>query len=500
MAATVDGAGGDTPPATEATTPPDDRALLFGRWGLWLTLVGMVTLLAGILFGYDQGIISGALPFITTAFDLSSLLSEAVTSWVTLGALVGALAAGLLADRLGRRHTLMLAGAVFMVGAAVSGFAPGTAVLVGGRFIIGFGVGVASVAAPLYAAEMAPKATRGRFVSTYQLAITIGILIAYVVDDVLSTSGSWRIMLAGAVIPGFLLLIAMIKMPESPRWLMKVHRREEATATLRKVRGSAGVDAALDAVEEELAEEGDQATWGEVFGKSLRKPLMVGVGLAVFQQLTGINAIIYYANEIFAKAGFTTPEQQAKATLYAIGVVNVLATFIAVGFVDRVGRRPLLLAGLVGMTLSLAGVGFAFLAFDETGTQTGPSTVGIITVVCLIVFIASFAFSLGPVVWTVINEIFPNRVRGRAVSVATAVNWGAAFLVSQFFLTLVDGIGTAATFWLFSGFSVIAFVWIWRTVPETKGRSLEEIQDIWEHHDPVAATADRSLQTAGSAD
>lgn len=496
MAATVGGDGGRA--ATEATV--DDRRLLFGRWGLWLTLVGVVTLLAGILFGYDQGVISGALPFITSAFDLSRRLSEVVTSWVTLGALVGALAAGLLADRLGRRHTLMLAGAVFMVGAGVSGLAPDTAVLVAGRFVVGFGVGVASVAAPLYAAEMAPKATRGRFVSTYQLAITIGILIAYVVDDVLSPSGSWRIMLAGAAVPGLLLVLAMIEMPESPRWLMKVHRRDDAADTLRRVRGSTGVDAALDAVEAELADERDQASWGEVFGKTLRRPLLVGVGLAVFQQITGINAIIYYANEIFAKAGFTTPEQQAKATLYAIGVVNVLATLIAVGFVDKVGRRPLLLAGLVGMTLSLATVGFAFLAFDETATQSGPSTVGIVTVICLVVFIASFAFSLGPVVWTVINEIYPNRVRGRAVAVATAVNWASAFVVSQSFLTLVDRIGTAATFWLFSGFSVVAFLWIWRKVPETKGRSLEEIQEIWEHHDPVAATVDRTRSGSGSAD
>ncbi|MBI2704631.1 MAG: sugar porter family MFS transporter, partial [Actinobacteria bacterium] len=353
----------------------------------------------------------------------------------------------------------------------------------------GFGVGVASVAAPLYAAEMSDAKNRGRMVSTYQLAITIGILIAYIVDDLLTPSGDWRLMLGLAIVPGALLALLMFAMPESPRWLMKGGRREEASASVAKVHGSARADIELDAIAADLAESDDQASWGEVFSEEMRKPLTVGVGLAIFQQITGINAVIYYANTIFGQAGFTTPEQQTKATLYAIGVVNVLATFIAVAYVDRFGRRPLLLAGLIGMIVSLTGVGFAFLFFDENATQNGPSTTGILTIVCLVVFIASFAFSLGPIVWTVINEIFPNRVRGRAVAIATAANWGAAFLVSQFFLTLTEKIGTAATFWLFAIAGVLAFVWIYARVPETKGRTLEEISDIWEHDDVVAHTA-----------
>lgn len=486
MTTTADAADEHADPAT-GPAPGDDRTLLFGRFGLWLAMVGVVTMLAGTLFGYDQGVISGALDFIETDFGLTSFMTEVVTSWVTLGALVGALVAGMLADRLGRRNTGVLAGILFCSGAAISALAPDTAILVIGRFVVGFGVGVASVAAPLYAAEMAPKASRGRFVSTYQLAITIGILIAYIVDDVLSSSGNWRLMLGGAAVPGFLLIVVMLVMPETPRWLMRAGRRPEAVTSLTKVRGSRGTEQALDDIQADLDAESDQASWGEVFSKGVRRPLMVGVGLAVFQQITGINAIIYYADEIFASAGFVTPEEQATATLFAVGVVNVLATFIAVAYIDRFGRRPLLFAGLVGMTVSLLAVGTAFITLDEGATNGGttPSTVGIITLISLVVFIASFAFSLGPITWTVIAEIFPNRVRGRAMAFSTAVNWGAAFLVSEFFLSLIDWVGSAATFYLFAFFSITAFLWIRRYVPETKGRSLEEIQELWDDPDPV---------------
>ena len=462
------------------------------RMSPWLVLVGVVIMLAGVLFGYDQGVIAGALQGIENTFNASTTLTEIITSWVTLGALFGALVAGALADRLGRRVTILLAAALFTVGAVLEAVAPGTTILVIGRLVVGFGVGVASVAAPLYAAEHAPTHLRGRFVSIYQLAITIGIFIAYLVDQALINNDMWRVMLGVSAVPAVLLLIVMVPMPDTPRWLMKVGRRDDAASALHKVRPDADVDAMLGEIDAaEKADAAERATWGEVFSKRLRKPLMIGIGLAVFQQITGINAIIYYANKIFAQAGFSTPQDQAAATTWAIGAVNVLATLIAVAYVDRFGRRPLLLAGLVGMFVALTtvGVSFHFMdAADTSGAGTGgPTTAGLITLVALVVFIASFAFSLGPVVWTVINEIFPNRVRGRAVAVATAVNWGSAWLVSQFFLTLIDAIGNSATFYMFAAFSAIAYVWIWRRVPETKGRSLEEIQEIWEHHDPVAA-------------
>jgi sugar porter (SP) family MFS transporter len=270
-------------------------------------------------------------------------------------------------------------------------------------------------------------------------------------------------------------------MPESARWLLKMGRRDDARASLLKVDGPGVADEELATLERDLEVElrEGQASWGEVFGPTLRRALWVGIGLAVFQQITGINAIIYYANEIFAEAGFTTAEQQAKATLYAVGATNVLATFVAVAWVDRFGRRPLLFTGLVGMAVSLAAVGMSFAALENNPDGQASTVGGIVTVLALVVFIASFAFSMGPIVWTLISEIYPNRVRGRAIAVATAVNWFSAFIVAQFFLSIVDAIGEATTFFIFSFFCVVTYVFVWRFVPETKGRSLEEIQERW---------------------
>jgi MFS family permease len=257
-----------------------------------------------------------------------------------------------------------------------------------------------------------------------------------------------------------------------------------------KFRPGVDADVRLDSIEAALRQEPEQAPWTEIFARRWRKPLAVGLGLAVFQQVTGINAIIYYANQIFAAAGFDSPAAQSAATTWAIGAVNVLATFIAIGYIDRVGRRLLLLAGLVGMGLSLVVVG---VAFDHIAPATagmgaagagvgGPSLAGLVTLGGMVVFIACFAFSLGPVVWTVISEIYPGRVRGRAVALATAVNWAAAFVVSEFFLSLVDGIGQARTFWLFALLCAAGWIWVWRNVPETQGRSLEQIEQSWTAH------------------
>ncbi|MET0909712.1 MAG: sugar porter family MFS transporter, partial [Ilumatobacteraceae bacterium] len=350
--------------ATMAEPPPH-------RIGRWLVMVGVVIMLAGLLFGYDQGVISGALHGIDQEFDISTTVTEIITSWVTLGALFGALVAGELADRWGRRITILFAAGLFTIGAVIEATAPGPPVLVVGRLVVGFGVGVASVAAPLYAAEMAPAHLRGRFVSMYQLAITIGIFIAYAVDQALTNSDSWRAMLGISAVPALLLLVAMWPMPESPRWLLKRDRRGDAVGALTKVDPDTDVDLWIAESEAALAADSDQASWGELFSPSLRRPLMIGIGLAVFQQITGINAIIYYANQIFGAAGFSTPQEQAAATTWAIGAVNVLATLIAVVYVDRFGRKPLLQIGLVGMTLSLTVVGICFLSLDEVTNTSG---------------------------------------------------------------------------------------------------------------------------------
>jgi sugar porter (SP) family MFS transporter len=446
----------------------------------WLAVVLVVVIFAGGLFGYDQGVISGALSGIKDTFSLSLLMVQVVTSWVTLGALVGSLAGGAVGDGLGRKRTLLFAGALFAAGAIVQWLAPAASVLVIGRFVVGFAVGVAAVAAPLYAAELAPANFRGRFISSYQLAITIGIFVAYLVNAGLSASENWRLMLGAAAVPGLALFLIALAAPESPRWLMMKHRRVAAEAETHKVQPDIDAAKQLDAIEAALLSEQKTAPWSEIFYAEWRRPLVVAIGLAIFQQITGINAIIYYANQIFASAGFATETARATVTTWAIGGVNVLATLIAIAYIDRIGRRFLLLAGLIGMGVSLAVVGVAFRFIADGGaSQAGPTTAGIVTVVALIVFITSFAFSLGPVTWTVINEVFPARVRGRGVALATAVNWGSAYLVSQFFLSLVEGIGSSLSFFLFAFFCVVGWLWVYRVVPETKQRSLEQIQQMW---------------------
>jgi sugar porter (SP) family MFS transporter len=485
------GAGGDemTAPIDGEVAPIDDEvtpgtpAPPAGKRpiGVYLLAVGLVIMLAGLLFGYDQGVISGALGGIQKQFSVGTLLLEVITSWVTLGAMAGALVAGGLADRLGRRLTIVAAAVLFVVGAMVESLAPGSYVLVMGRLLVGFGVGVASVAAPLYAAEMAPTRLRGRMVSLYQLAITIGIFVAYFADYLLINGDRWRAMLGISAVPGVLLVLAVLPLPDSPRWYVKAGRHDDAKQALQKVEPDVDIDGELQEIED-LNQKKAAGSWREVFASRWRRPLAIGILLAVLQQFTGINAIIYYADKIFAAAGFSSPASQSLATLFAIGAVNVVATFVAVAWVDRFGRRPLLLVGSVGMGVSLVVVGAMFEIMGKTsapGHATGTSTTGVITLVGLIVFIASFAFSLGPVVWTIINEIYPSHFRGRAVAVATAANWFAAWLVSQFFLSLVGLISEAGTFWLFAGFCVVTYVFVSRFVPETKGKSLEEVEVLW---------------------
>ena len=337
------------------------------------------------------------------------------------------------------------------------------------------------MAAPLYAAEVAPTHLRGRFVSIYQLAITFGVFIAYLVDQLLAAH-DWRIMLGLSAVPGVLLVFGMLPLPDSPTWYVRAHKEKKAAEAFQKLRPAEDVNAELAALEKSVGTQ--HATWSEVFTQRWRKPLIVGVGLATLQQLTGINAIIYYADNVFAAAGFHTLAEQKAATTWSIGAVNILFTFVAVLYVDRLGRRPLLLSGLVGMGASLIAVGFCFLHLhpitaNKASASNSPSDAGVVTLVALVVFIASFAFSLGPVVWTVINEIFPSSVRGRCVAVATGANWCATWIVSQVFLSLVKIIGEPTTFWMFAAICGVAFLFVWRLVPETKGKSLAQIQEMW---------------------
>jgi sugar porter (SP) family MFS transporter len=392
---------------------------------------------------------------------------------VTLGALIGAPGAGALADRVGRRLTNMAAGVLFIAGSLLGAFATGVQPLVAGRLLVGLGIGVTSVAAPMYIAEMAPARIRGTLVSLFQLAITVGILLAYVVDTSLSASGAWRLMLGLAAIPGALLVAGMLGLPESPRWLVKRGRTADARGVLSRVRPAGAVEGELAAIDADVAHE-QTAPWSELLAPTVRPALVVGIGLAVLQQVTGINTVIYYAPEIFQSAGFASDAAALWATM-GIGVVNVLSTIIAIWLVDRAGRRPLLLLGLAGMVASLVVLGAGFRG--ELGARLGNVTVG-----CLALYIVFFAFSMGPIVWLMISEIYPTRVRARAIGIATASNWGANFLVTLSFPTLRQTLGSGPTFWLFAVFGVVALVFVWRRVPETKGRTLEEIERVWVRH------------------
>ncbi|MEU5962615.1 sugar porter family MFS transporter [Micromonospora parva] len=442
-----------------------------------------IVALSGAFFGYDQGVISGALRDIRQTFDANTFAVEVAASWVTPGALVGALLGGHLADRIGRRGALWVAAVAFGVGTLVQAFAPMIGVMFGARLILGLGIGVASVAGPMYAAEAAPERIRGSLLALYQFSTTFAIFIGYLADELFEAGSSWRYLLAAAVLLGVALALVTTVIPDSAVWYVGRGDKRRAEASLRATVPAEKVPQRLHAVQESLA--AGKAGWREVLSPEWRRPLALGVGLALFQQLTGINGIIYYADEIFSAAGFHTPQAQLTATTWAIGAVDSLFTLVAVAFLDRLGRRPLLLVGLLGMAVSLVVVSVSFAKMDPGAQAAGatghhPTDAGIFLLVGVVMFVAFYAMSIGPTAWTVINEIFPGRIRGRCVAIASATHWGTEYLVTQFFLSMLDALGRSGVFALFAGTCVLGFLFIWRYLPETRGRTLEEIQRMWQ--------------------
>jgi len=454
----------ETPPATSIPAPP-------GEVTFSVVMVAIVAAIGGALFGYDTGVISGAILYIKREFPIDNATEGLIVSAVTVGALVAAMLAGGLADRGGRRLTNIAAGLTFALASLLCALANSVPTLIAGRFLVGCGIGLTSVGGPMYIAEAAPPRVRGTLVSLFQLAVTVGILLAYVACAALAPAAAWRWMLGLAAIPGMILALGMFFMPESPRWLVRRGQRADARAVLAQIDPQGNPDAALAQMERDLATEG-HGTWGELLGPSLRPALMVGIGLAVFQQVTGINAVIYYAPQIFQAAGFTSDMTSLAATT-GIGVINVLATFIAIGLVDRAGRKPLLITGVLGMVVTLTVLGLA----NATGART--ASLAVITVFCVAVYIVSFAFSLGPIVWLMISEIYPLRNRAQAMAISTAANWGANFLVSASFPVMAARLGPTTTAFTYAAFGVATLVFIITKVPETKGRTLEEISTLW---------------------
>ena len=425
--------------------------------------------LGGLLFGYDTGVVSGALLYLKKEFGgLSSFQQELVTSLLLVGCMVGAFVGGRVADRVGRRPTLAVTALVFVAGVLLAAFAPDFPLLLVARFIIGLAVGTSSMVVPLYIGEVAPARARGGLVSLNQLAITVGILAAYLVDYALSGSGNWRLMFGLAAIPAAVLFIGMLFQQESPHWLIGQGRDEQARHVLERLRGP---DDDIDEETEQVRQLGGQRTGGlrELLKPQVRPAVTMGILLAVFQQITGVNTVIYYAPTLLAGAGLGS--SSAILAEVAVGGVNVVLTIVAVWLMDRVGRRPLLLIGTTGMLIGLVTVACAFLGGDHL---TGSAA--IVAIVGLMFFQGSFAIGLGPVFWLLIAEIYPLKVRGTAMGVATIANWGADFIVTISFLTLLNAISGAGTFLLFAFLTLVALIYFRIKVPETKGRSLQEIE------------------------
>jgi sugar porter (SP) family MFS transporter len=431
-------------------------------------VVGLAAIaaLGGFLFGYDTGVISGALLFIKDDLNASTFDQSAIIGSLLLGAVAGAILSGYLARAIGRRPTKIASGCVFAIAAIGSALAPDVWSLIVARFVLGLSVGTASFVSPMYIGEMVPKKIRGGLVSFNQLMITTGILVAYIVDFALKdVSNNWRWMLGLGAIPGVALAVGMLLMPESPRWLVEHDREDDARKVLCRARRRDEVDQELDEIREVSRESG---ALRDLLSKAVRPMLVVGLGLAIFQQIVGINTIIYFAPTIFSLAG--DPTSKSIGLTVFVGVTNVVFTIVAVLLLDRVGRRKLLLAGTAGLTVALVALG---LFFQVAAIKQHASWLALAS---LIFYIASFAIGLGPVFWLMIAEIFPLRIREPAMSACTVANWGFNFIVSFTFLQLVSTAGKGGAFFVYAGLGVLAVAFFAWKVPETKGRSLEEIE------------------------
>ena len=433
-------------------------------------LAAGISALGGMLFGYDTGVISGAILFIKGEFALSATLEEIVVSIVLVGAVLGAGIGGILADKLGRRRSIIYTALIFSLAAIGTALVPNVRLLILGRLIVGFAIGAASFNAPLYISEVSPVRVRGQLVSFNQLAVTVGIVVSYLVGYALSGMAGWRWMFALAVVPSAILGIGMYYMPPSPRWLMSHGNSQKTRRVLQEIRGKDNVDDEVEEIRKSL--EKQTGDWSELLKPIIRPALIVGIGLAVFQQVTGINTVIYYAPTIFQFAGFKSASAAILATV-GVGVINVVMTIVALLLLDRVGRRPLLLVGVAGMVISLAVLGVAFQS------QQMLNVLGPVALISLMLYVGSFAIGLGPLFWLLISEIYPLKTRGLAMSLATVVNWGANLIVALTFLTLIQFLGRSGTFWLYAVVGVVTWIFSFFFVPETKGRSLEEIEAHW---------------------
>ena len=433
----------------------------------------MIGALGGLLFGYDTAVISGAIGFLETKFSLDVNQKGFAVSSAIFGCILGVAVSGNLADKVGRKNSLLLTALLFLISAIASAIAYSYIFFVVARIIGGIGVGAASMLSPLYISEISPANKRGTLVTLYQLAIVLGINIVFFFNykvaqystEAWNVDFGWRYMVGSEVVPAMLFFIALLIVPESPRWLLKKGREEEALNVLTKVNTEEQAKKVLQDID--LALKKEKGTFKELFEPGLRMAMLIGIILALFSQITGINSIMYYAPEILKSAGFGVDSALMQTVI--IGVVNTIFTFVAIKYIDDLGRRTLLLWGASGMALCLFGIGLLYqLAFTD-----GPWLL-----ILILGFVGCFAMSLGPIPWVIISEIFPTKMRGTAMSLAIVVLWVGVVIISQFTPVLLK-MGESITFWIFMINAILFLIFTVRFIPETKGKTLEEIEQYW---------------------
>lgn len=470
-----------------------------------VTIIAAVAATGGLLFGFDTGVISGAIPFFQQDFHLSNSMVENITTAGLAGAVIGAMFTGRLSDIFGRKKTILVAAIIFIIGAAWSGWAPSPVLLIIARLFIGLAIGISSFSVPLYIAEISPSHIRGRLVSLFQLLITIGILVSYLSDLAFANNNnveSWRPMFYIGIIPGFILFVGMFFLPETPRWLMSKGREAESLKILKRLEEPSLVEESIKRMKVELEKAKERPNFREVFKPWLRKALIIAVGIMFFQQVVGINTVIYYSPKIFMIVGF----EGARAGIWAavsVGVVNVAFTILSLFMIDKLGRRKLYFIGLTGITISLICLGLVFALHGSLG-DTGKW----LAILFVWIYIAFFAISLGPLGWLIISEIFPLRVRGIGSSIGSLSNWLFNGIVAFTFFKIVklltasgSGIVThekmydaatntfttqainngnpAGAFWFYAAIGIIGIFWGYFYLPETKGIPLEKIEEHW---------------------
>lgn len=450
----------------------------------YLFMITLVASLGGFLFGFDMAVVSGILPLLQKQFSLSPFQEGWFVSSALVGCIIGVAISGELSDRLGRKKPLILAAMLFLLSALGCSLLPSLTGIIAARMIGGIGIGLASNVVPLYISEIAPARIRGRLVTYYQLAVTLGILVAYLTNSALlnyalahtNDAGSfihtllvsevWRGMFGVGVVPAVLFVLGLSLVPESPRWLIRHQREQEATKILNRINNSFEAQASLQ--QGRLSQKQKNISYRTLLAPQWRKALIIGILLPLFSQFSGINAIIYYGPSILNNAGISLSNSLLSQIIF--GSANMLFTIIAIWKVDSLGRRPLYLAGTAGATISLLATGICFYA----GATTGGALL-----ICVLAFLASFAFSIGPLKFVVASEIFPGPIRGRAMAISIMVMWIADTIVGQLTPILLKSIGTAFTFWLFALFCLVAFITVYKLLPETKGKSLEQIENDW---------------------